>query len=72
MIEVPKRYTDKDIETAVKLIEKAKKPYIYAGGGVVISGASKDLAEFAHKIDARFCDTLMVKGVFDGNDPLYT
>ena len=72
VIDVPKRYTDKDIETAVKLIEKAKKPYIYAGGGVVISGASKELSEFAHKIDAPVCDTLMGKGGFDGNDPLYT
>ncbi len=69
---VPKRYTDGDIETAVKLIEKARKPYIYAGGGVVISGASKELAEFAHKIDAPVCDTLMGKGGFDGTDPLYT
>ncbi|MCR5301694.1 MAG: biosynthetic-type acetolactate synthase large subunit [Lachnospiraceae bacterium] len=72
MIEVPKRYTDKDIETAVSLIEKSKKPYIYAGGGVVISGASKELADFAHKIDAPVCDTLMGKGGFDANDPLYT
>ena len=71
-LEIPKRYTDEDIDTAVKLIERSKKPYIYAGGGVVISGASKELAEFAHKIDAPVCDTLMGKGGFDGNDPLYT
>ena len=71
-LEIPKRYTDEDIETAVKLIEKAKKPYIYAGGGVVISGASKELAEFVHKVDAPVCDTLMGKGGFDGTDPLYT
>ncbi len=69
---IPKRFTDKDIETAVKLIEKSRKPYIYAGGGVVASGASKELSEFAHKIDAPVCDTLMGKGGFDGNDPLYT
>ena len=70
--DVPKRYTDKDIETAVKLIEKAKKPYIYAGGGVVISGASEELKDFAHRIDAPVCDTLMGKGGFDANDDLYT
>ncbi len=69
---IPKRYDDNDIETAVKLIEKSKKPYIYAGGGVVISGASKELSEFAHKIEAPVCDTLMGKGGFDGTDPLYT
>ena len=71
-LELPKRYTDEDIETAVSLIEKAKKPYIYAGGGVVISGASEELNEFAHKIDAPVCDTLMGKGGFDGTDDLYT
>ena len=70
--EVPKRFTDKDIETAVKLIEKSKKPYIYAGGGVVISGASAELNDFAHIIDAPVCDTLMGKGGFNGCDDLYT
>ena len=71
-LDIPKRYTDKDIETAVKLIERSKKPFIYAGGGVVISGASAELNEFAHKIDAPVCDTLMGKGGFNGNDELYT
>ncbi|MBO4904770.1 MAG: biosynthetic-type acetolactate synthase large subunit [Lachnospiraceae bacterium] len=71
-LEIPKRFTDADIEKAVKLIEKSKKPFIYTGGGVVISGASKELAEFAHKIDAPVCDTLMGKGGFDGTDDLYT
>ena len=71
-LDIPTRYTDKDIETALKLIEKSRKPYIYSGGGVVISGASDELAEFAHKIDAPVCDTLMGKGGFDGNDRLYT
>ncbi len=71
-LELPKRYTEEDIETALKLIEKSKKPYIYAGGGVVISGASAELKDFAHRIDAPVCDTLMGKGGFDGNDDLYT
>ena len=71
-LDIPTRYTDKDIETALKLIEKSRNPYIYSGGGVVISGASDELAEFAHKIDAPVCDTLMGKGGFDGNDRLYT
>ncbi len=71
-LDIPVRYSDKDIETAVKLIERSRKPYIYAGGGVVISGASKELAQFAHKIDSPVCDTLMGKGGFDGNDDLYT
>ena len=71
-LELPKRYTDEDIETAIKLIERSKKPFIYTGGGTVISGASNELKEFAHRIDAPVCDTLMGKGGFDGNDDLYT
>lgn len=71
-LKFPKRFTDEDIETAIKLIERSKKPFIYTGGGTVISGASNELKEFAHRIDAPVCDTLMGKGGFDGNDDLYT
>lgn len=63
---------EEDIEDAVKLIEKAKKPFILVGGGAVISGASKELMEFATKVNAPVCDTLMGKGAFDGTNPLYT
>ncbi len=71
-LEVPKRFTEEDIDTAVELIRKAKRPFICTGGGTVISGASAELSEFAHKIGAPVCDTLMGKGGFDGCDPLYT
>lgn len=67
-----KQFSDVDIEKAIELIKESRKPYIYAGGGVVISGANKELFDFAHKIDAPVCDTLMGKGGFDGTDPLYT
>ncbi len=69
---MPKRYTPSDIEKAVELIEQSERPYIYSGGGTVISGAYDELAEFAHKIEAPVCDTLMGKGGFDGTDELYT
>lgn len=68
----PANFTEEEIEKAVKLIEKSKKPFIYLGGGAVISGASEEVKEFAKKVDAPVCDTLMGKGAFDGNDPLYT
>ena len=71
-LKLPKRYNEDDIETAIRLIEKSRKPFIYTGGGTVISGASAELKEFAHKIDSPVCDTLMGKGGFDGNDELYT
>ena len=64
--------TEEALDTAVHMIEKAKKPYIFVGGGAVISGASKELLEFAEKVQAPVCDTLMGKGAFDGNHPWYT
>ncbi len=63
---------EEDIDAALKLIQKCKKPFIFVGGGAVISGASEELMEFATKIDAPVCDSLMGKGVFDGTHPLYT
>ena len=61
-----------DIEKAVKMIKAAKKPYIFVGGGAVISEASQELKEFVKKVDAPVCDTLMGKGAFDGTSDLYT
>ena len=63
---------EEDIEDAINLINKCKKPFIFAGGGAVISGASEELMEFATKIDSPVCDSLMGKGAFDGSHPLYT
>jgi len=63
---------EKDVDTAASMIKAAKKPYIFVGGGAVISGASEELKEFAGKVNAPVCDTLMGKGAFDGTDDLYT
>lgn len=67
-----KQYTREDIDKVLELMQKAKKPYIYVGGGAVISEAAEEVTEFAKKLDAPVCDTLMGKGVFDGHDALYT
>ena len=64
--------TEEDLNKAVKMIQKAKKPYIFVGGGAVISGASEELKKFVEKVNAPVCDTLMGKGAFDGTDDLYT
>lgn len=64
--------TDEDLEVALEMLQKAEKPYIFVGGGAVISGASEELKEFVHKMDAPVCDTLMGKGAFDGTNDLYT
>ena len=63
---------ESDLEQAVAMIREAKKPYIFAGGGNILAGSSNELREFAHKIDAPVADSLMGKGAFDGDDPLYT
>lgn len=64
--------TEEDLNKAVKMIQKAKKPYIFVGGGAVISGASEELKKFVKMVDAPVCDSLMGKGAFDGEDDLYT
>ena len=63
---------EEDIETALELIRKSQKPFIFAGGGAVLSGASEELKVLAHKIQAPVADSLMGKGAFDGTDELYT
>lgn len=61
-----------DIETALELIRNSQKPFIFVGGGAVLSGASEELRALAHKIQAPVADSLMGKGAFDGTDELYT
>ncbi len=66
------RYTQADIDSALSLIENAKRPFLYVGGGAILSDASEEVRSFAKRIDAPVCDTLMGKGAYDGYDPLYT
>jgi len=55
-----------------RLIEKSERPMILAGGGVIRSGASKELIEFAQTMDAQVAATLMGIGSFPHSHPLYT
>ncbi|MBE5852848.1 MAG: biosynthetic-type acetolactate synthase large subunit [Lachnospiraceae bacterium] len=71
-IEKMSKYTENDIAAAIELIQKAEKPFIYVGGGVIASGASDELRQFVQKLDAPVCDTLIGKGAFDGRDEAYT
>lgn len=61
-----------NVDQAVNMICKAQKPFIFVGGGSVISGASEEIAELSHRIQAPVCDSLMGKGGFSGEDPYYT
>ncbi|MEE8423088.1 MAG: biosynthetic-type acetolactate synthase large subunit [Thermodesulfobacteriota bacterium] len=60
----------KQIEKAIELILKSKKPFIYAGGGVVLSGGAKRLTTFAEKLGIPVGLTLMGLGGFPGTHPL--
>jgi len=59
------------IKRAVKLIAKAHKPLIYAGGGVILSNASKELASLSQKFSIPVTTTLMGLGSFPGNHSLF-
>lgn len=63
---------EEDMERAIQMIRKSRKPFIFVGGGAVLSNASDELRAFAHKIQAPVADSLMGKGAFDGCDELYT
>ncbi len=66
------KFSESDIDEVIKLIQASKKPFIYAGGGVIASGAEEELKTFADLVDAPVCDTLMAKGAFDGYSERYT
>jgi acetolactate synthase-1/2/3 large subunit len=70
--EVNKNIDSNEIAEAIDMIKKARKPFVFVGGGSIISGASAEIAEFVEKVDAPVCDTLMGKGAFDGTSERYT
>ena len=61
-----------ELQAAADMIQEAKKPYIFVGGGAVLSDAAEELLEFAKRVDAPVADSLMGKGAFPGTDPYYT
>jgi len=58
------------IKKACKLIEQAKRPVVYAGGGLIISNASEELREFVKKTGIPITTTLLGLGVYPETDPL--
>jgi len=58
------------IRKAAEAINASERPVIYAGGGVIISGASNELRELAHKANAPVTTTLMALGSMPEDDPL--
>ncbi|MDD7026294.1 MAG: biosynthetic-type acetolactate synthase large subunit [Lachnospiraceae bacterium] len=65
-------YTKEDLEKALEMINAAKKPFICVGGGAVISEAAEEVRQFAAKVQAPVCETLMAQGVYNNYDEYYT
>jgi acetolactate synthase-1/2/3 large subunit len=61
----------RQIRRAAEAIANARKPVIFAGGGVIISGAGDELLALAEKINTPVTTTLMGLGGFPGNHPLF-
>ena len=75
--EIPERktfdhYTKDDLKAVADIINSCKRPFIYVGGGAVISGASEEVRKLADKIDSPVCDSLMGKGAISADDHHYT
>lgn len=64
--------SDEEIKAAAEIINKSERPVIYAGGGIKISGAEKELLEFAEKASIPVSESLMGRDVFPANHPLCT
>lgn len=60
-----------DIEEVLQLINEAQKPFVFVGGGAVISDAQEELEEFVDKVHAPVADSLMGKGAYNGENELY-
>jgi acetolactate synthase-1/2/3 large subunit len=58
------------VQRAVHLILKSKKPVFYVGGGIISSNASRELFAFSDKLGIPVTMTLMGLGGFPGNHPL--
>lgn len=55
------------LEQAAQLIAEAHRPLIYCGGGVILSGAEKELLAFAKRVDAPVVSSLMGLGALDAH-----
>ena len=64
------RATPAQIAELAALIGRAKRPVIYAGGGIIASGASEELVALVRKTGIPVTTTIMGLGAFPGDDPL--
>ena len=67
-----KHITKEALESVARLINEAENPFIYAGGGIVASGAYEELKEIVNKINSPIATSLMAMSSFPYDHPLYT
>ncbi|MDY6226102.1 MAG: biosynthetic-type acetolactate synthase large subunit [Clostridium sp.] len=67
-----KYITKEALESVARLINEAENPFIYAGGGIVASGAYEELKEIVNKINSPIATSLMAMSSFPYDHPLYT
>ncbi len=71
--EIPKKkISSKNLELAANLIKESKKPFIYAGGGVIASGASQELLNFVEKTDSPIGLSTMGLGAIPSDNKYFT
>lgn len=58
------------VEAAVRVLERAERPLLLAGGGALTAGAGESLRELAERLDAAVATTLSGKGLLDESHPL--
>jgi acetolactate synthase-1/2/3 large subunit len=61
----------KQLRTVAALIRKARRPLIFAGGGVILAGGSEELTRLARQTQMPVTTSLMGLGAFPGEDPLF-
>ena len=62
--------TDEEIAKAAEIINSAKRPVIYAGGGIIISEAAEKLKELAVKADIPVSESMMARSAFPSSNAL--
>ncbi len=60
----------RQIDTALRMMAEAERPVIYAGGGIILSGASQELVELAERMGIPVTTTLMGLGCIPCDHPL--
>ncbi len=70
-LDAPPAPSDDAIKKAADMIAQAKRPYIYCGGGVIISGASDEIKQLADKIDAPIGCSMMGISAIPDDDPRF-